>query len=231
MRSVQKVVSHAIWKIDIYWRRYKIQETLYIGQWHFSSLQNRHLGTSHSSQLSLAAPSYFSESHWWFKISFLSKLILISEKTRSDRVPNLGCRGVESPGWFDVSPKSSAQKLLMHELVHCCDKAANHQLLIAAAFWFIWMVNAEDCSSLTQNLMQIRCSTHSVILNAIATQYTCSLNDDYCPHWLVQWSHHCSHMCIPVHSPWLPGYTVVGQTTFVISTMAGHFPDRPRSFP
>ena len=24
---------------DIYWRRYKIQETLYIGQWHFSPLQ------------------------------------------------------------------------------------------------------------------------------------------------------------------------------------------------
>ena len=34
---------------DIYWRRYKIQETLYTGQWHLSPLQGRHLGTSHSS--------------------------------------------------------------------------------------------------------------------------------------------------------------------------------------
>ena len=31
---------------DIYWR-YK--KHLYIGQWHFSTLQSRHLGTSHSS--------------------------------------------------------------------------------------------------------------------------------------------------------------------------------------
>ena len=34
---------------DIYWRRYKRQETLYIGQWRLSPLQSRHLGTSHGS--------------------------------------------------------------------------------------------------------------------------------------------------------------------------------------
>ena len=34
---------------DICWRRYKIQETLYIGQWCFSPLQSWHCGTSHSS--------------------------------------------------------------------------------------------------------------------------------------------------------------------------------------
>ena len=34
---------------DMYWRRYKIQETVYIGQWCLSPLQSRHLGTSHSS--------------------------------------------------------------------------------------------------------------------------------------------------------------------------------------
>ena len=48
MRSVQKVSSHAIWKIDIYWRRYKIQE-VYKGQRCLSPLQSGHLGTSHSS--------------------------------------------------------------------------------------------------------------------------------------------------------------------------------------
>ena len=46
---VQKISSSVIWKRDIYWRRYKIQETSYIGQWCFSPLQSRHLGTSHSS--------------------------------------------------------------------------------------------------------------------------------------------------------------------------------------
>ena len=34
---------------DIYWRRCKIQETLYIRQWCPNPLQSRHLGTSHSS--------------------------------------------------------------------------------------------------------------------------------------------------------------------------------------
>ena len=34
---------------DIYWRRYKIQGTLYIRQWHLSLLWSSHLGTSHSS--------------------------------------------------------------------------------------------------------------------------------------------------------------------------------------
>ena len=34
---------------DTYWRRYEIQETLYIGQWCFHPLQSRYLGTSHSS--------------------------------------------------------------------------------------------------------------------------------------------------------------------------------------
>ena len=33
------------------------------------------------------------------------------------------------------------------------------------AFWIIRTVYTEECSSLMQNLMQIHCSTHSVILN------------------------------------------------------------------
>ena len=33
----------------MYWRTYKIQKTLFIGQWHLSPLPSRHLGTSHSS--------------------------------------------------------------------------------------------------------------------------------------------------------------------------------------
>ena len=59
------------------------------------------------------------------------------------------------------------------------------------------------------------------------TQYTCSLNSVYCYHWLVQWSHHYSCMCIPVHSPWLPGYINVVQTILIILTMIRLFLDRP----
>ena len=119
----------------------------------------------------------------------------------------------------------------MHEQVyHHDDKAANHQLPIALTFWIIQIVSVEECSSLTQNLMQICYSTCSVILNATATQYTCSLNGVYRPHWLVQWSHHCSRMCIPVHSPWLPGYINVSKTVRLIVTMAGLFPDRPCTY-
>ena len=102
------------------------------------------------------------------------------------------------------------------------------QLTIAVSFWIFQMVSVEECSSFTQNLMQVLCSTGSVILNVTATQYTRSLNGVCRPHWLVQWSCHCSRMCIPVHSPQLSSYTHVTPTILVILTMAGLFLDRPR---
>ena len=64
-------------------------------------------------------------------------------------------------------------------------------------------------------------------LSAMVTQYTCSVNSAYHPHWLLQWSCHCSHMCIPVHSPWLPGHTDVAQTVLIILKMGWLFLDRP----
>ena len=123
-------------------------------------------------------------------------MILVLGKTRSHRVTNLGCRRAESPGWFDVLPKNSTRDVV-HEWAHCCDEAANHQLPIAAAFWITLMVSSEECSSLMQNLMKIYCSTLSVILNVVATQYTCSENGAYHPQWLVRW--HC-HWFMHVHS-------------------------------
>ena len=181
--------------------------------------------TQFSQSLS-AAMSCFPESHQQSEISSLSKVILVLGKARSHRAPNLGCTGSESPGWFDVSLKNSAWDVI-HEWVHCCDEVANHQLPIAVAFWIIWIFSTEVCLSLMQNLMHIHCSTCSVILNAMATQHTCSLNGVYRPHWLVQWSRHCSHMHIPLNPPWLPGYISFVQTVLVILTMVGLFPDRP----
>ena len=159
--------------------------------------------------------SYFSwiSSAVWNLFPF--KVILVLGKAKSCRAPNLGCSRAKSPGWFDVSPKNSPQDV-MHEQGRCHDEAANHQLPIAPAFWIIQIVSTEECSGLTQNLMQICCSTCSVILNVTATQYTCSLNGIYHLHWLVQWSCHCSRMRIPVYSPWLPGYIGVAQTVLLI---------------
>ena len=149
-------------------------------------------------------------------------MIWVYGKGRSCGVLNLCCRGAKSPGWFDVLPKNSAWDM-MHNWAHCCDEAANYQLPLVSAFSIIPIVSTGQCSSFMQNLMQIHCSTCSVILNAMATQYTCSLNGVYQPHWPVQWSHHCSHMHIPVHAPWLPGYIDVTQTVVVIRTMLGFF--------
>ena len=178
------------------------------------------------SQSPSAAQSYFPESHQWSEISSLSKVILVWGKARSHRVPNLGGRGAESCGWLDVLPKYSAGDR-MHEWVYCHDEAANHQLPIAVAFRIIQIISMEEYSSLMQNLMQICCSTRLVILNVTATQYKCSLNSIYCPHWLVQWRHHCSCMHIPVHSPPLPGYIDVAQTILIILVVAGFFLDKP----
>ena len=106
---------------------------------------------------------------------------------------------------------------------------------IAVDFWIIPIVSAEECPSLTQNLMQIHCSTHSVILNANVTQYTCSLNGIYHPHWLVQWSKwslfmhvHSSplslaarlHQCCENCSCYInSGWTSSGQTSYTHETI------------
>ena len=91
---------------------------------------------------------------------------------------------------------------------------------IAATFLIIQIISMGECSSLTQTLMQIRCSTRPVILNTMATQYTCSLNGVRGSQWLVQWRCHCSHMLILIYFPWL-------ETVLIILSMAGLFPDRP----
>ena len=113
----------------------------------------------------------------------------------------------------------------MHKQAHCCDEAANHQVSHSCSllnhpnsFWTgMFKLNTKfDADSLL----------YLLILNVMATQYTCSLSGVYCPFWLVQWSHHCSPMHIPVHFPWLPGYISAAQTILILLTMARLFPDR-----
>ena len=131
--------------------------------------------------ITVSYPVVFSWISSWSEISSLSKVILVVGKARNHRMSNLGYREAESPEWFDVSPKNSAGDK-MHKWAHCHDEAANQQLPIGVAFWIIQIAFVEECSSLTQNLMQIHRSIHSVILNAMATHYTCLLNSIYLPH-------------------------------------------------
>ena len=173
----------------------KIQESLYIGQWCFSPLQSRHLGTSHS----------FPNHHQLLRGIFLNLWNLFPfkgdfslGKSQSHRVPNLGYRGAESRGWFDVLPKNSAQDA-MHEQVCSHDEAANHQLPIAVAFWIFWIsfhggmskVNTKfDADLLLYSLSHFEC--HGL------TQWSLT------PAWLVQ-----SSLFTHAHSSpffWLPGY-------------------------
>ena len=99
---------------DIYWRRSKIQETLYIEEWCLSPLQSRPTGTSNSSpgvtctvqntlqnplmEAPSASPSYFPEYCGWSSISFLSEMILVWEKARSHRAPIWAVGGLSHLG-------------------------------------------------------------------------------------------------------------------------------------
>ena len=76
----------------------KIQETLYIGQWCFSTLQSKHLETSHNSPNHRQLPCHIFLNLIDSQISSLSKVILILGKARSCRAPSLSYREAESPG-------------------------------------------------------------------------------------------------------------------------------------
>ena len=211
---------------DSCWRRYKIQETLYIGQWRLSPLQNRHHGTSHSS------PNCHRQTCHTFlnlidglKSLPLSKVILVLGKDKNCRVPNMGFGAAESPGWFDVLPNTLCVR---------CDAWAGVlswwgcQPPVAYSCLNHPVVSVEECPSLTQNRCRFVALYAQVILNTTTTPYTCSINGVYHPHWLVQWGRHHSHMSIPVHSPWMPGYIDAMQTILVVLAVAQLFPNRPR---
>ena len=84
-------------------------------------------------------------------------VIVVLGKATSHRVPKLDSNGAKSPGWFDVLPRISARDV-RHDQMHSHSEAANHQLPRAADFQIIRILSTEECSSFTQNLMQIRCS-------------------------------------------------------------------------
>ena len=112
------------------------------------------------------------ESHGQSKISSLSMVILVLGKARSYRAPNLGCRGAESSGLFDVLLKNSARNM-MHEYACCCDEGANHQFPVAQSYGLLnqpnsfcrrmFKFNAKfDVDLFLYSLSHFACDNHSV---------------------------------------------------------------------
>ena len=155
---------------DIYWRTCKIQDTLYTGQCHLNPFKVGTLDLTQFSQSPSAAPSYFPECRWQYEISSLPKVILVLGKAKSHTAPTLGLSVAESPGWFDVLPKNSAQDM-MHEQAHCCDEAAQSP---AAHSWSLlnhlnsfckgmFKLNATfDADSCFYSLCHFECNSHTV---------------------------------------------------------------------
>ena len=154
---------------DIYWRRYKIQETLYIGLWHLSPLQSRHLGTSYSSAnrhqlphdifLNLIKGLKSLPCQRWFQF-WERPEVTESQIWAVGRPSHLG----------DLMFHQKTSRDVMHEWAHCCDEAANHQLPISCGLLNLnsfhgWMfkLNAKcDADSLLYLLSHFECNGHTV---------------------------------------------------------------------
>ena len=121
-------------------------------------------------------------------------------------------------------PKKNSAQEVLHEQEHCHGETANHQWPIAAAFLIIQIASTEEFSSLTQNLMQIHCSTHCHCECSGHTVHM--LTQQRLPPPLTNTVK--SSLFTHVHSsPWLPGYMDVEQTTVVTLTLAVLLLDRP----
>ena len=144
MRSVQKVSSHVLWKIDAFiekdtwYKKYCTEDNDAPVPFKVDTLGPHSVLTAISCPITFFCISSTVRNVFPFKGNFSFG------KTRSFRASNLGCSGAESPGWFDLSSKCSTGDL-MHEQVHCREEAANHQLSIAAAFWMIEITSTEEC--------------------------------------------------------------------------------------
>ena len=194
---------------------------MYKGQWLLSPLHSRHLGISHSSPNHHQLPHCISLTLInGLKTLPFQRWFLVLRKARSPRDPNLSSQGAESPGRAGFTRK----------LCTSGDAWAG-----TLSWWSCPSPVAHGCgllnhpNSFSGGMSHLNAKfdadlwIYSVTLNVTATQDTCSLNGVYRPHGLVQWSHHCSCMFIPVHSSWLPGYIDVMQTIPVILTMVGLF--------
>ena len=178
-RSVQKVSSYVVWKIEVLIEedtRYKKHCTKDSDSSVPFKVSTLGLHTVFC-QSPPAAPLYFPEFHWWSEIFSFLKVILILRKARSCRAPNLDCTGAESPVWFDVFPKICTRQAAWAGTLlwrSCQSPVAHSCSLLNHANSFhggMFKLNTKFDADLL---------LYSVILNAMATQYTCSLSGICC---------------------------------------------------
>ena len=235
-RPVQKVSSHLIWKIETFIEE-DTRNTVHRIMLPRCSLKKAPWDLTQFSQLPSISLLYFPESHQQSGISSLSTVILVLRKARSCRVLNLSCRGAELPGSL-IFVDCSRYTFNILRCSACCRPSRtwitfNRISTIFEVFvphFYLHRIHCIILESLLNHLNSFRGGMFKLNikfdvdlllyflshLNVTATQYTCSLNDIYRPHWLVQWSLHCSRMHIPVHSSRLPGYCNVPQTVLII---------------
>ena len=169
MRSVQKVSSHVLWKIepflevDTRYKKHCTQDNDALVPFKAGTL-----GSHTVLPTVISYPVIFS----WISLLVWNCFLIKGDFSFGKSQKSQGIKSVLSGGWVTwviwCFTKNSTWDM-MHEQVPCWDEAANFQLPIAAAFWIFQIVSMEECSSLMQNLMQICCSTCSVIFNARAT--------------------------------------------------------------
>ena len=182
---VQKVSSHAIWKRDIYWRRYKKHCT----QDNDTSILFKVgiLGphTVLPASLATATRCSFCSGSWSHRINFAMTCFM----------PRT-CLKILGTVFFGIPRSASSSCTVSHQSLLIAAGHIQHSqvffimrafqnvdhfqqnltileafvphvictALIALslkAFWIIWIVSVEECSSLTQILIQIPCSTQS----------------------------------------------------------------------
>ena len=217
---------------DIYWRRYKIQETLYIWQWHLSLLQIRILDLNSS-------PSCPQLPH----CSFLNLISSVKSlpfqrcfsfgKSQMSQGNKSGLQGrwVTWVIWCFPPKKTLHQTWCMSKRVfviklpitscpyaHSCGLLNYPNSFRGETFKLNAKLDAED--SLFYSLSHFECNSHTV-------------------HMLTQW-HLLPPLTSTVKSPLithvhssplfsLPSYINVVQTVLIILTMAGLFLDRPHT--
>ena len=159
---------------DVYWRRYKIQETLYIEIMPQSPSKQAPWHLTQFSQSPSTAPSYFPESHLGSEISSLSKVILVLGKARSCREPNMGCRGLNHLGdlMFHKKSKNKQKNCLRCEAwvgalswwicqwpVACSCSLLNH---LNSFHRGMFKLNSKfDADSLLYSLSHLECDGHT----------------------------------------------------------------------
>ena len=173
MKSVQRVSSHVIWKIETFVEE-NIRNIVHRTMMPQSRSKEAPWDLTQFSQSPPSSLCHFPESHPWSEISSLSKMILVLGKSRGHRAPNLGCRGTESIEWFNASPKICTRHDAWEGVLlwWSCQSPVAHSCGLLnypnSFFRGMFKVNAKfDADSF---------STCSVILNTMATQYSCSLS-------------------------------------------------------